>query len=58
MRLGCSSPQTSIVINHIDNILLIEERLVWRPRQPIPSTSQIILMTLVKTLASYLQIIC
>jgi hypothetical protein len=43
--------------DHTDNILLIEERLVWRPRQPILSTSQMILMTLVKILASYLQTI-
>jgi len=31
--LVCDSHQTSIVINHIDNILLIEERLVWRPKK-------------------------
>ena len=43
--------------DNTDNTLLIEERLVWRPRQPIPFTSQIILMTLLKALASYLQTI-
>jgi hypothetical protein len=43
--------------DNTDNTLLIEERLVWRPRQPIQFTSQIFLMTLVKALASYLQTI-
>jgi hypothetical protein len=57
------------VINHINNLSLFhlqlqlsaeafEERLVRRPRQPIPSTSKIYFKTLLKARASYLLTIC